>query len=33
MRSGTLYTPQIVGFGKAVEIAIATQETENQRLT
>ncbi|NET71059.1 MAG: IscS subfamily cysteine desulfurase [Sphaerospermopsis sp. SIO1G2] len=33
MRSGTLYTPQIVGFGKAVEIAIAEQETENQRLT
>ncbi|MEA5516871.1 aminotransferase class V-fold PLP-dependent enzyme, partial [Nodularia sp. UHCC 0506] len=33
MRSGTLYTPQIVGFGKAVEIALATQETENQRLT
>ncbi|AHJ26982.1 IscS subfamily cysteine desulfurase [Nodularia spumigena CS-584] len=32
MRSGTLYTPQIVGFGKAVEIALATQETENQRL-
>ncbi|TVP64009.1 MAG: aminotransferase class V-fold PLP-dependent enzyme [Nodularia sp. (in: Bacteria)] len=33
MRSGTLYTPQIVGFGKAVEIALGTQETENQRLT
>jgi cysteine desulfurase len=33
MRSGTLYTPQIVGFGKAVEIAIAEQETENKRLT
>ncbi len=33
MRSGTLYTPQIVGFGKAVEIALAEQETENQRLT
>ncbi|MBE9248372.1 IscS subfamily cysteine desulfurase [Dolichospermum sp. LEGE 00240] len=33
MRSGTLYTPQIVGFGKAVEIAITEQETENQRLT
>ncbi|MFM7407403.1 MAG: IscS subfamily cysteine desulfurase [Cuspidothrix sp.] len=32
MRSGTLYTPQIVGFGKAVEIAIAEQETENKRL-
>ncbi|ADI65083.1 IscS subfamily cysteine desulfurase [Trichormus azollae] len=33
MRSGTLYTPQIVGFAKAVEIALAEQETENQRLT
>ncbi|CEJ46778.1 cysteine desulfurase family protein [Umezakia ovalisporum] len=33
MRSGTLYTPQIVGFAKAVEIALATQDTENQRLT
>ena len=33
MRSGTLYTPQIVGFGKAVEIAITEQEIENQRLT
>lgn len=33
MRSGTLYTPQIVGFGKAVEIALAEQETENQRLS
>lgn len=32
MRSGTLYTPQIVGFGKAVEIAINEQATENQRL-
>ncbi|WP_413174097.1 IscS subfamily cysteine desulfurase [Anabaena azotica] len=32
MRSGTLYTPQIVGFGKAVEIAVAEQETENLRL-
>ncbi|MEA5581087.1 aminotransferase class V-fold PLP-dependent enzyme [Nodularia harveyana UHCC-0300] len=31
-RSGTLYTPQIVGFGKAVEIALAAQETENKRL-
>lgn len=31
-RSGTLYTPQIVGFGKAVEIALAAQERENQRL-
>ncbi|MEH2332626.1 cysteine desulfurase family protein [Nostoc sp.] len=33
MRSGTLYTPQIVGFGKAVEIALAEQDTETQRLT
>ncbi|QSJ18861.1 IscS subfamily cysteine desulfurase [Nostoc sp. UHCC 0702] len=33
MRSGTLYTPQIVGFGKAVEIALAEQTTENQRLS
>lgn len=33
MRSGTLYTPQIVGFGKAVEVALAEQETETQRLT
>ncbi|MEH2112741.1 cysteine desulfurase family protein [Nostoc sp.] len=33
MRSGTLYPPQIVGFGKAVEIALAEQATENQRLT
>ncbi|MEH2230939.1 MAG: IscS subfamily cysteine desulfurase [Nostoc sp.] len=33
MRSGTLYTPQIVGFGKAVEIALGEQATETQRLT
>ncbi|MEH2347159.1 MAG: IscS subfamily cysteine desulfurase [Nostoc sp.] len=33
MRSGTLYTPQIVGFGKAVEIALAEQATETQRLS
>ncbi|MGH7997856.1 MAG: cysteine desulfurase family protein [Brasilonema sp.] len=33
MRSGTLYTPQIVGFGKAVEIALEKQATENQHLT
>ncbi|MBE9006508.1 aminotransferase class V-fold PLP-dependent enzyme [Fortiea sp. LEGE XX443] len=33
MRSGTLYTPQIVGFGKAVEIALAERATENLRLT
>jgi cysteine desulfurase len=33
MRSGTLYTPQIVGFGKAVEIALQEQATETERLT
>jgi len=33
MRSGTLYTPQIVGFAKAVEIALAEQATETARLT
>ncbi|MBW4594818.1 MAG: IscS subfamily cysteine desulfurase [Brasilonema angustatum HA4187-MV1] len=33
MRSGTLYTPQIVGFGKAVEIALEEQTTQSQRLT
>lgn len=32
MRSGTLYTPQIVGFGKAVEIALEEQKTESDRL-
>ncbi|KYC38494.1 cysteine desulfurase IscS [Scytonema hofmannii PCC 7110] len=32
MRSGTLYTPQIVGFGKAVEIALQEQVTETERL-
>ncbi|MBD2098562.1 IscS subfamily cysteine desulfurase [Trichocoleus sp. FACHB-591] len=32
MRSGTLYTPQIVGFAKAVELALAEQDTETQRL-
>lgn len=32
MRSGTLYTPQIVGFAKAVELGLAEQETEIQRL-
>ncbi|MCA6575240.1 MAG: cysteine desulfurase family protein [Pseudanabaena sp.] len=31
MRSGTLYTPQIVGFAKALEIAIASQITEQQQ--
>ncbi len=33
MRSGTLYTPQIVGFAKAVEIALAEQAKETKRLT
>lgn len=33
MRSGTLYPPQIVGFAKAVEIALAEQEAETQRLS
>lgn len=32
MRSGTLYPPQVVGFAKAVEIALVEQETETQRL-
>ncbi len=31
MRSGTLYTPQIVGFAKAIEIAIASQSEEQQQ--
>lgn len=33
MRSGTLYPPQIVGFAKAVELALAERESEAQRLT
>jgi len=33
MRSGTLYTPQIVGFAKAVELGVAEQATESERLT
>ncbi|MCV3215321.1 IscS subfamily cysteine desulfurase [Plectonema radiosum NIES-515] len=33
MRSGTLYTPQIVGFGKAVEIGLEEQKRESDRLT
>lgn len=32
MRSGTLYTPQIVGFAKALEIAIASQSEEQQQI-
>lgn len=30
-RSGTLYPPQIVGFGKAVELGLADMETEGKR--
>ncbi|NBD17003.1 MAG: IscS subfamily cysteine desulfurase [Cyanobacteria bacterium] len=30
-RSGTLYPPQIVGFGKAVELGLATMEAEGER--
>ncbi|MGB6295868.1 MAG: aminotransferase class V-fold PLP-dependent enzyme [Rivularia sp. (in: cyanobacteria)] len=33
IRSGTLYTPQIVGFGKAVEISLENQVSENEFLT
>ncbi|MBD2576785.1 aminotransferase class V-fold PLP-dependent enzyme [Oscillatoria sp. FACHB-1406] len=33
LRSGTLCPPQIVGFGKAVELALAEREIESQRLT
>ena len=32
LRSGTLYPPQIVGFQKAVELAIADMEPEQMRL-
>ncbi|MGF1601747.1 MAG: cysteine desulfurase family protein [Thermosynechococcaceae cyanobacterium] len=32
-RSGTLATPLIVGFGKAVEVALADLETESQHLS
>ncbi|MBW4678590.1 MAG: IscS subfamily cysteine desulfurase [Microcoleus vaginatus WJT46-NPBG5] len=31
MRSGTLYTPQIVGFGKAVELALSEMQSEAER--
>ncbi len=31
IRSGTLYTPQIVGFGKAIELALKEIETETKR--
>lgn len=32
LRSGTLYTPQIVGFGEAVKLAMAEQQAELERL-
>ena len=32
LRSGTLYTPQIVGFGEAARIAVDTMEHEQKRL-
>ncbi|MEM7064756.1 MAG: IscS subfamily cysteine desulfurase [Cyanobacteria bacterium P01_B01_bin.77] len=32
MRSGTLYPPQIVGFGRAVELAVAEMGSETERL-
>lgn len=32
LRSGTLYTPQIVGFGEAVKLAMAEQRAESERL-
>jgi cysteine desulfurase len=31
-RSGTLYTPQIVGFAKALEIGVELMTTESERL-
>ncbi len=33
MRSGTLYTPQIVGFAKAIELGLGEIESESKRLT
>lgn len=33
MRSGTLCTPQIAGFAKAVELGMEERETESRRLT
>ncbi|NES18558.1 MAG: aminotransferase class V-fold PLP-dependent enzyme [Symploca sp. SIO3E6] len=32
LRSGTLYTPQIVGFAKAVALGLEAQESESQHL-
>ncbi|MGB5712700.1 MAG: aminotransferase class V-fold PLP-dependent enzyme [Waterburya sp.] len=31
-RSGTLYTPQIVGFAKALEIGVESMESESERI-
>ncbi len=31
-RSGTLYTPQIVGFAKALEIGVESMESESERM-
>ncbi len=33
MRSGTLYTPQIAGFAKAVALGLEEQQSESKRLT
>jgi cysteine desulfurase len=33
LRSGTLYTPQIVGFAKAIELSLATMQSDAERLT
>ncbi|MBJ7899962.1 MAG: aminotransferase class V-fold PLP-dependent enzyme [Cyanobacteria bacterium RI_101] len=33
LRSGTLFVPQIVGFAKALELALAELESEKERLT
>jgi cysteine desulfurase len=33
MRSGTLYTPQIVGFAKAVELGLEELASESERVT
>jgi cysteine desulfurase len=33
MRSGTLYTPQIVGFAEAVKLALKEMKSETERLT
>lgn len=33
LRSGTLYTPQIVGFGKAIDLALSELPSETKRMT